>query len=90
MDGEGEISDIDFRIVESRAVEIRPYRWPTRWDVQFTHQGSRWRLTAGTMALEEVADWEKGGFAMSVVKGEVVRADGTGRRAFRGWAELLI
>jgi len=90
MDGEGELSDIDFRIVESRAVENRLYRWPTRWDVRFTHQGSRWRLAAETMALEAVADWEKGGFAMSVVKGEVVRADGTGRRAFKGWAELLI
>lgn len=86
----GGLSDIEFRIVESRAVPERAYRWPLRWDIGFTHEGERWRLTGETAALEEVADWNHGGFAMSVVKGEVAKADGSGRRGFKGWAELLI
>jgi hypothetical protein len=90
IEAEGALSEIDFRIAESRAVENRAYRWPLRWDVGFTHNGGRWRLIGETVALEEVADWNRGGFAMSVIRGEIARADGSGRRGFRGWAELLI
>jgi hypothetical protein len=90
FDGEGVLSDIDFIILDSRATADRRYRWPTRWQARFTHRGARWTLQAGTDALEEVADWTTGGFAMSVVSGEVSRIDGSGRRRFKGWAELLI
>lgn len=84
------LSDIDFAILESRPTPDRSYRWPTRWQVRFRHAGASWILQAGTDALEEVADWTRGGFAMSIVSGEVSRIDGSGRRRFKGWAELLI
>jgi hypothetical protein len=90
FDGEGTLSDIAFAIDESRPTPDRTYRWPTRWQAGFSHRGTLWTLHATTDALEEVADWKTGGFAMSVVSGEVVRADGSGRRRFKGWAELLI
>ncbi|MGL4242518.1 MAG: hypothetical protein ACRCTI_15520 [Beijerinckiaceae bacterium] len=90
IEAEGVLTDIAFRIAESRAVADRDYRWPMKWDVGFTHNGARWRLTGETVALEEVADWKRGGFAMSVIKGEIMKADGSGKRAFKGWAELLI
>jgi hypothetical protein len=90
LETDGVLSNIAFRITESRAVENRAYRWPTAWSVDFTHNGAAWRLTGETAALEEVADWTRGGFAMSVIRGEVARADGSGRRRFKGWAELLI
>jgi hypothetical protein len=86
----GALGDITFRIEESRPVDNRAYRWPVRWSAGFSHDGAAWRLTASTRALEEVADWTRGGFAMSIVDGEVARADGSGRRQFTGWAELLI
>ncbi len=90
METDGVMSEIDFKITDSRAVENRTYRWPTNWTVSFVHAGSRWNLRGETDALEIVADWDKGGFAMSVVSGEVSKADGSGKRRFKGWAELLI
>ncbi len=90
MEKDGVMSEIDFKITDSRAVESRTYRWPTNWTVSFVHAGSRWNLWGKTDALEIVADWDKGGFAMSVVSGEVSKADGSGKRRFKGWAELLI
>jgi hypothetical protein len=90
VDGAGALSDISFGVRDSRAASERSYRWPTRWQVGFSHQGAGWRLEAETSALEEVADWTTGGFAMSVIHGEVSRADGSGKRRFKGWAELLI
>jgi len=90
VDGAGVLSDIDFRIRDSRPVSDRPYRWPTDWRVGFTHRGAAWQLEAGTVALEEVADWRTGGFAMAVIHGSLARSDGSARRSFKGWAELLI
>jgi len=90
IDGAGALSDIDFGIQASRQASERSYRWPTNWQIAFTHQGARWRLEAETAAIEEVADWKTGGFAMSVVRGAVSKSDGTGSRRFKGWAELLI
>jgi hypothetical protein len=90
METDGVMSEIDFKITESRSVENRTYRWPTKWNLSFVHAGARWVLRGETDALEIVADWEKGGFAMSVISGEVMKADGSGKRRFKGWAELLI
>lgn len=86
----GTLSDIAFSVRESRAASERSYRWPTSWRADFTNRGARWRLEAETAALEEVADWKTGGFAMSVISGMVSKIDGSGRRHFKGWAELLI
>lgn len=88
--GEGVLSDIDFRIKDSRPATERSYRWPSRWEIGFTHLGSRWLLEAETTALQEVADWQTGGFAMSVVQGVATTRDGSASRRVRGWAELLI
>ncbi|MBY0363335.1 MAG: hypothetical protein K2X45_15640 [Phreatobacter sp.] len=90
VDGAGVLSDIDFRIRDSRPVLDRPYRWPTLWQVGFTHRGAAWQLEAETVALDEVADWRTGGFAMAVIRGTLARSDGSARRSFKGWAELLI
>jgi hypothetical protein len=90
LERDGVMSDIDFKITESRAVDYRTYRWPTKWDIGFSHNGSRWNLTGETKDLQLVADWEKGGFAMSIISGEVKKAGGSSRRTFKGWAELLI
>lgn len=90
IEGEDVLADIAFRVLESRAVADRPYRWPVAWDIEFACAGSRWRLQVTTAALEEVADWKTGGFAMSVVRGTIAKADGTGRRSVKGLAELLI
>lgn len=86
----GTLSAIDFSIKETQALADRDYRWPTRWEIGFQHAGGQWQLEASTVHLEAVADWTKGGFAMSVIQGEVRRTDGSGRRRFKGWAELLI
>lgn len=90
IEQDGVMSDIDFRITESVGVDFRAYRWPTKWVVDFTHNGARWRLVSETMFRQMVADWEWGGFAMSIITGELAKTDGTARRTFKGWAELLI
>ncbi len=90
FDGTGTLSGIDFSIKDTQALADRSYRWPTRWEIGFTHAGDRWLLEASTTHLEAVADWTKGGFAMSVIHGEIRRLNGSGRRRFKGWAELLI
>jgi hypothetical protein len=90
VERDGVMSDIDFRITASRAVDSRTYRWPTNWAVDFTYNGSRWTLSGETLFLEMVADWNWGGFAMSIISGELSKADGSGRQRFKGWAELLI
>ena len=90
FEGAGVLSAIRFSIKEMQALVDRDYRWPTRWEVGFTHAGGQWQLEASTVHLEAVADWTKGGFAMSVIEGEVRRSDGSGRRRLKGWAELLI
>lgn len=90
FEGPGTLSAIDFSIKETQALADRNYRWPIRWEVGFQHAGGQWRLEASTVHLEAVADWTRGGFAMSVIEGEIRRSDGSGRRRFKGWAELLI
>lgn len=90
VDGAGVLSDITFAIKDSQLASERTYRWPRRWEVGFTHRGERWRLEAETSALQEVADWQSGGFAMSVVHGVVASGDNARTPRFRGWAELLI
>lgn len=76
LGGDGALTAIDFAIRESRAATDRSYHWPLKWRIEFSHLDQRWRLEAETIALEEVADWQTGGFAMSIIRGEVVRSDG--------------
>lgn len=90
FEGPGTLSAIDFSIKETQALADRNYRWPIRWEVGFQHAGGQWQLEASTVHLEAVADWTRGGFAMSVIRGEIRRSDGSGRRQVKGWAELLI
>jgi hypothetical protein len=84
------VGDLVFRITHSVDVDYRTYRWPDRWQVDFTHAGKSWRLDLVTEHRRLVADWETGGFAMSVVKGTIAAADGSRRFAVVGWGELLI
>lgn len=88
--GTGVFESINFEVLESREVKDRTYRWPQTWRVDFKHLGANWRLEASTHALEEIADWKTGGFAMSIVKGRATRADGTMTVSVEGMAELLI
>lgn len=88
--GHGVLEEINFAVVGSRQVSDRAYRWPESWLVEFRHLGTNWRLEANTSALEEIADWKTGGFAMSVIKGHASRIDGAARIAVEGLAELLI
>lgn len=90
FEGAGVLSDIEFRILETQPLAGRSYSWPMRWQAGFRHQGAQWQLEATTSHLEAVADWARGGFAMSVIQGEVRRVGDTSVRRFKGWAELLI
>lgn len=90
MGGIGVLEDINFAVSESRKVDDRTYRWPESWRVEFRHLGADWRLEAKTRALEEIADWKTGGFAMSIITGHASRIDGTVTIPFQGMAELLI
>ncbi len=84
------VTDLEFKISQSVAVDYRTYRWPDRWQVDFGHAGKRWRLELATEHRRLIADGESGGFAMSVVKGTIADRDGTDRFGVVGWGELLI
>ena len=86
----GVASDIAFGIRDGREAREGSYRWPTHWEVHLTQNGRRWRLSWERMALEEVADRKTGGFAMSVVSGELIKSDSSASRRFKRWEELLI
>ena len=88
--GIGVLENISFEVLDSRVVADRPYRWPERWRVAFKHGGANWTLEAETMALEEIADWKTGGFAMSIIKGRARRTNDNVVVNVEGMAELLI
>jgi hypothetical protein len=90
FEGAGVLSEIEFRITEAETVAGQSYTWPKRWKANFRHQGSSWQLEASTLHLEAVADWTRGGFAMSVIEGNIRRVGDNRSRRFKGWAELLI
>ena len=90
FEGAGVLGDIEFRITEAETVPDQSYKWPKRWNVNFRHQGRSWQLEASTVHLEAVADWTRGGFAMSVIEGEIRLSGESRSRRFKGWAELLL
>jgi hypothetical protein len=83
------VGDLKFTVRETAAIPYRGYRWPVAWTVGFTHAGARHTLDLVTAERRVVADWETGGFAMSVVSGSIMAAGGR-RMKVAGWAELLI
>lgn len=87
----GPVENLDFRIMETAAVPYRSgYRWPISWRVGFDHGGTRYVLELVTAERRLMADWETGGFAMSVVSGAIMAADGSVRMPVTGWGELII
>jgi hypothetical protein len=85
------IDSIDFKITETAAIPYRTtYRWPIAWRVGFDHGGKRYVLDLVTAERLLVADWETGGFAMSVVSGVISATDGSARTPVVGWGELII
>jgi hypothetical protein len=85
------VDNLEFRITESAAVPHRTtYRWPMAWRVGFDHAGKRYTLDLVTAERRLIADWENGGFAMSVVSGVITAIDGSTRMPVVGWAELII
>ena len=84
------VSGIDFRITGTDPVDYRTYHWPARWQVGFMHGGRQHLLELETAQRRLVADWETGGFAMSVVRGTIALAGGGERMGVVGWGELLI
>jgi hypothetical protein len=85
------IDNIEFKITETAAIPYRKgYRWPIAWRVGFDHGGKRYGLDLVTAERRLAADWETGGFAMSIVRGIISAADGSVRLPVVGWGELII
>jgi hypothetical protein len=85
------VDNLEFKITESAAIPYRTsYRWPIAWRVGFDHGGRRWVLDLVTAERRLQADWNTGGFAMSVVRGTIAAADGSARMPVLGWAELIV
>jgi hypothetical protein len=64
------------------------YRWPDAWTGRFTLQGARYELKVDTIQRKTISNWLIGGFAMSIVQGELL--SGGVRRAVYGFGELII
>lgn len=85
------VENLDFKITETAAIPYRTtYRWPIAWRVGFDHGGKRWMLDLVTAERRLQADWNTGGFAMSVVSGVISAIDGSARMPVVGWGELII
>jgi len=88
--GAAAVTGLDFKITETAAIPYRTtYRWPIAWSVGFEHGESRYRLELVTAERRLMADWETGGFAMSVVRG-TISAPGRPPTSVVGWGELII
>ena len=85
------VENLDFKITGTAAIPHRTtYRWPIAWRVDFDHGGTRWTLDLVTAERRIQADWNTGGFAMSVVSGVITAANGSTRMPVVGWGELII
>ncbi|MEC4672804.1 MAG: hypothetical protein VST68_01320, partial [Nitrospirota bacterium] len=84
-----EISLPDISIT-TRARTFAPgfYRWPTQWDIQWRDEGGQATVRLDTVHFKRVANWVIGGFAMSIVQGELYY--GGQSYSVYGFAELLM
>lgn len=79
----------DLRVeVLDRAFAFGFYRWPTAWKITWTGQRGPAELTLTASERKTFGGWIIGGFAMSLVRGEL-RYDGRTRSIY-GLAELLM
>jgi hypothetical protein len=87
--GPQEISEVVFDITAHR---LAPgfYLWPTAWSGRFEYQGETYTFSLATLTRDTVKTWLIGGFAMAVVKGEIVSLDGEKRFEVSGFAELIM
>lgn len=89
-DAPAPITDIGFKVTDSEPASDGDFRWPTAWQVDFSHGGAAYRLDARSTAKDPLWSQESGGFMMAVVEGEIRALDGSQRMAVSGWGELLI
>lgn len=76
---------------DNKAFNLGFYRWPQRWDIQVKLMDKD-DATSGQLKLHQVSrqnerNWIIGGFAMSVVEGELRRNGET--IPVQGWVELI-
>jgi hypothetical protein len=84
------LTELNFKIPGTVTVPGRTYRCPSRWQVDFEYAEKAWRLDLDTAHRQHVADWEKGGFFMATVQGQITARDGSETHEVIGWAELLL
>lgn len=75
---------------ESVKADDGSYHWPMTWGGTFSYQDNAYQYLMRARNRDVVHNWETGGFAMSIVDGEVWSVDGDERRQAVGYAELLI
>ena len=64
------------------------YRWPMQWDIKWKGEAGQATLRLKTVHFKRVANWIIGGFAMSIVQGEL--SYGGQSYPVYGFAELLM
>jgi hypothetical protein len=89
-DTPGTIANIDFKVAKAIRSSKGGFDWPLDWDIGFDHAARRFRLRLTTRQKHIIWNWEKSGFAMSILDGEIRAEDGSARFAVTGWGELLI
>lgn len=88
LDGQTkELQDLRLRVVD-RDFALGLFRWPTSWEISWMGAQGRSTLTLSASERKSIAGWVFGGFAMSIVRGELSQ----GGRVFSvyGLAELLM
>ena len=89
FDGAARLERIEFAVTESDQA-LGFYRWPAKWSGSFACREKSYTFRLETVSRDVVKSWVIGGFAMSVVKGEIASEDGKTRYAVEGFAELII
>ncbi|GKS57518.1 hypothetical protein YTPLAS18_10450 [Nitrospira sp.] len=88
LDGQTEdLQDLRIRVLD-HDFAFGLYRWPTSWEISWIGAQGRSTLTVSTSERKSIAGWVFGGFAMSIVRGELSQGGGSIR--IYGVAELLM
>ena len=82
-----QVKDVELEVLK-RKLTWGFYRWPTEWRITWTGKGGSAIMQFRLMDRRVLANWIIGGFAMGIIKGEIVY---NGREwPFYGLAELLM
>lgn len=87
--GRSAIELTDFKITKSDPGPENRFRWSKSWELKFRYDGRIYTLPLTTRVFKPESDWGTGGFAMSIVEGTAVSADGTRSIKLEGFGELL-